>query len=237
MTGRIRRINLLSIEEGPTGVLHQMPTIRDLYRVRQGLCRGSTISSTTVASDDRDRGMSSKPGLGSRGFAIRQQRDDPTPFQVADDAGVSVIAPPGPIINADNLERVTRRTATTSDHAQERILAYWQHQPLREARCQSTAKRQTEVMDDRVQPRRASRRWSQYPVSERLSEDLASAQDGIATKAAGDHQKLYDPPRERQIGVTCRRYRLWTRRETVPHDGHRPTLPDARTAIMALLPW
>jgi hypothetical protein len=50
-----------------------------------------------------------------------------------------------------------------------------------------------------------------HPFSKALSEDLAPAQDGIATKAAGDHQKLYDPPRERQIG-TCRRYRLWTRR-------------------------
>ena len=31
------------IEEGPAGVLHQMPTIRDLYRVRQGLCCGFAI--------------------------------------------------------------------------------------------------------------------------------------------------------------------------------------------------
>jgi hypothetical protein len=83
-----------------------MPTIRDLYRVRQGLCRGFAISSTTVTGDDRDRGMSSKPGLGCRGLAIRQQRDYPPPFEVADDAGVSVIAPPGPIINADDPKRV-----------------------------------------------------------------------------------------------------------------------------------
>jgi hypothetical protein len=64
----------------------------------------------------------------------------------------------------------------------------------------SSAKGQTEVMDDRVQSRRASGRWSQHPFSKALSEDLAPAQNGIATKAAGDHQKLYDPPRERQIG-------------------------------------
>ena len=38
---------------------------------------------------------------------------------------------------------------------------------------------------------------SQYPFGEALSKDLAPAQDGIATKAAADHQKLYDPPRER----------------------------------------
>jgi hypothetical protein len=85
--------------------------------VRQGLCRGFAVSATTVASDDRDRGMSSEPGLGRRGFTIRQQRDDPAPFQIADDAGVSVIAPPGPIVNANDPKRVRRRTATASDHA------------------------------------------------------------------------------------------------------------------------
>jgi hypothetical protein len=47
-----------------------MPTIRDLYRVPQGLCRGFAISSAAVTGDDRDRGMSSKPRMGSRGFAI-----------------------------------------------------------------------------------------------------------------------------------------------------------------------
>ncbi len=145
------------IEEGPTGVLHQMPTICDLYRVRQGLCRGFAISSTAVTGDDRDRGMSSEPGLGGRGLTVRQQGDHPAPFQVADDAGVSVIAPPGPIINADNPERVSRRTATASNHAKERILAHRQHQPFCEACRRSSAKRQTEVMDDGVQPRRASR--------------------------------------------------------------------------------
>ena len=34
----------------------------------------------------------------------------------------------------------------------------------------------------------------------RLSEDLASAQDGVAAEAAGDHQELYDPPGQWQIG-------------------------------------
>ena len=113
------------IEEGPTGVLHQMPTICDLYRVRQRLCRGFAISSAAVTGYDRDRGMSSEPGLRGRGLTIRQQRDDSASFQVADDAGVSMIAPPGPIINADNPERISRRTATASDHAKERILAHW----------------------------------------------------------------------------------------------------------------
>src|SRR4051812_34840635 len=61
--------------------------------------------------------MSSEPGLGSCGLPIREQGDYSAPLQVADDAGVSVVAPPGPIINADNPERISWRTATASDHA------------------------------------------------------------------------------------------------------------------------
>jgi hypothetical protein len=76
------------------------------------------------------------------------------------------------------------------------VFAHRQHQPLCEACRRSTAKRQTEVVNDRVQPRRAPRRWSQYAFCEALSEDLAPAQDGIAAEAAGDYQELYAPPRE-----------------------------------------
>jgi hypothetical protein len=58
------------------------------------------MSPAAIAGDNRDRGMSGEPGLGSRGLTIWQQGDDAAPFQVADDAGVLMIAPPGPIINA-----------------------------------------------------------------------------------------------------------------------------------------
>jgi hypothetical protein len=138
--------------------------------------------------------MSGKPGLGGRGLTIWQQGNDPVPFQIADDAGVSVITPPGPIINADDLKRVGRRTVTASDHAQQRILTHRQHQPLCEACRRSTAKRQAEVVNDRLHPRRASGRRRQNPFGEALSEDLAPAQDGVAAEAASDYQELDDPP-------------------------------------------
>ncbi|MDA9442731.1 hypothetical protein XH98_27245 [Bradyrhizobium sp. CCBAU 51745] len=99
-----------------------MPTIRDLYRVRQGFGCRFAIPSATIAGDDRYRGMRSEPGLGGRTLPIRQQADDPAPFQVTDVAGVSVIAPPSRIINADNPERGGRRTTTASDHVQQRFL-------------------------------------------------------------------------------------------------------------------
>ncbi len=143
--------------------------------------------------------MSNKPGLGGREFAVGQQRGDPALFQVTDDTGVSVIATPSPIINADNPERVDRWTAAAPDHAQQRILTHRQRQPFCEACRRSTTKRQAEVMNDELHPRRAPRRRSQYPFGEALSEDLAPAQNGVATEAAGDDQKLYDPPRKRKI--------------------------------------
>src|SRR4051812_5956124 len=115
------------IEEGPTGVLHQMPTIGDLYRVRQRSCRGFAISSTTITGDNRDRGMSRQPGLSGRRFTIRQQGDHPAPFQVADDTRVAVIAPPGPVINANNPERVSWRTAAAPNYPKKRIFAHRQH--------------------------------------------------------------------------------------------------------------
>ncbi|TGN74218.1 hypothetical protein EOW77_0034180 [Bradyrhizobium yuanmingense] len=56
-------------------------------------------------------------------------------------------------------------------------------------------------MNDRVQPREASRRWSQYPCGEALSKDLAPAQEDIAAEAAGgDYQELDDAPCEWKIG-------------------------------------
>lgn len=85
--------------------------------------RGFAISASTVTGDYCDRGMSSEPGLSGRGLTIRQQGDYPAPFQVADDAGVPVIAPPSPIVNANDLGRVRRRAAAASDHAQERVVA------------------------------------------------------------------------------------------------------------------
>jgi hypothetical protein len=171
-----------------------MPTICDLYRVRQSFCRRFAIPSAAIAGNDCDRGMSSEPGLSGRGLTVRQQCDDPAPFQVADDAGVSVIASPGPVINADNLERVSRWAAPAADHAQECVFAHRQHQPSCEACRRSTTECQAKVMNDRIQPRRASRRWCQYAFGEALREDLAPAQDSVAAEAASDHQELDDPP-------------------------------------------
>jgi hypothetical protein len=61
---------------------------------------------------------------------------------------------------------------------------------------------------------------------------LAPAQDGVASEAAGDHQELYDSPGKRQISHAPPIPAM----DASTHDGHTPTLPDARTAMTALPP-
>ncbi|APG09740.1 hypothetical protein BKD09_15480 [Bradyrhizobium japonicum] len=181
--------------------------------------------------------MSSQPGLGGRGLTIRQQGDDPASFQLADDTGVSVIAPPGPVIDADDLERIGRRTAAASDDTQERVLAYWQHQPFCKSRSRSTAKRQTQVMDDKLASSLAVRRadGANIPSAKRSVKIWRPHRTASQRKRRAITRSSTTRP-DNGRSVTRRRYRLWIRRETVPHDGHKPTLPDARTAMTALSP-
>ncbi len=94
---RIWRIDLRMASKKAL-LLHQMPTVSDLYRMPEGPCLSFAVSSAAIASDYSDCGMSGEPGLGCRRLTISQQGND-APFQVADDAGVSVIAPPGPIVS------------------------------------------------------------------------------------------------------------------------------------------
>jgi hypothetical protein len=49
-------------------------------------------------------------------------------------------------------ERPSTRADLRSRHAENRIIAYWQHQTLGEARCRPAAEGQSKMMDDAIQP-------------------------------------------------------------------------------------
>jgi hypothetical protein len=93
-----------------------MPAIRDLHGMWQGLGRRFAVSTATIAGDDRDRRMIREPSLSGRRLSIREKPDNLTLFQVADDARVSMIASPGPIIDADDPERGRRHTGVAPDN-------------------------------------------------------------------------------------------------------------------------
>lgn len=91
-----------SVEKSVAGVFHQMPTVGDLICVWESSCDGLRISTATVSCDDLDLGLLDQPGLGGRLFPVGQQCDCPSAFKIANDGAVSMIASPGPVINADD---------------------------------------------------------------------------------------------------------------------------------------
>jgi hypothetical protein len=82
-----------------------MPAVSHLFGMWQGLCSGLRIPAATVSCDDFDLRLLDQPGLCGRGFSVGQQGDRLSPFQIANDRAISMIAPPRPVISADNARR------------------------------------------------------------------------------------------------------------------------------------
>jgi hypothetical protein len=78
-----------------------MPTVCDLHGVRTPAPAGRSIATATIPRDDLDGGACRQPSLSRRRLAIRQDIDDPPPFEVTDDSSIAVTLPPGPVIDAD----------------------------------------------------------------------------------------------------------------------------------------
>ena len=85
-----------------------MPTISDLGRLRKCPGNGFTVFAAAVTGDNGDLLMPYEPGCGCRRLTIRQQRHRATAFEVANDRSVTMVAPPCPVIDADDIEWLGR---------------------------------------------------------------------------------------------------------------------------------
>lgn len=86
------------IKKGVAGVLHQMPTVGNLTRVRQGLCRCLRIPAAAVSCDDLDLGLLDQPGSGGRGLSVGEQSNRLSTLKIANDRPISMISTPRPVI-------------------------------------------------------------------------------------------------------------------------------------------
>src|SRR5204863_3358799 len=106
-------------QKSSAGVLHQVPTIRNLHRLRCGSGCSLAISAAAVARDDANFRMARQPSLDCGGFAIREEVDDTSPLEIADDAAVTLTALPRPIVDADDVQaRAIRRGVPAHDPQQ-----------------------------------------------------------------------------------------------------------------------
>jgi len=109
-----------------------------------------TVCATAVSGDDGNLLMQLKPSGCRRRFAVRQERHRLVSLEVADNRSVALIAPPRPVINADDVQPIARRPRSSAYNAKQGIVAHRRHKPSGKARGGPPAERQTEMVDDAI---------------------------------------------------------------------------------------
>ena len=195
-------------------VLHQMPAVGDLNRVRKSPLRRDRIAAATIPGDDTDLRVQRKPRLSRSRLPIGQKSDRRATFKVADQRAVAVIAPPGPVIDADNRRRRKASRSAMAHHAQQRVIAHHDVEPTRKGGSRPASERNGETVDHVVEPARAS--GSRFDRLEPFGEDppRASSQrrrrsGGSAKSALSGRRRPEDRPAASDIGCArgCKRLR------------------------------
>lgn len=187
------------VKESAAGILHQVPAVGDLDGLRQGPSHRLSVATATVTGDCMDQLLMAEPGFRCRRLPVRQQYDRSAAFEVADDCAVAVIAPPREVINADHAQRLARHPRTLPDHAQQRVVADRQHQPLREAGSRSAAQREPEVLDNLIETIRPAGSLREDAITKALGENLPAAEDFIAPEAADEDPEFNASAAERKV--------------------------------------
>ena len=186
-------------EKSATGILHQVPTIGDLGRMRKCTGDSVTVSAATVRGHNANSLMSFEPGCGRRRLTVGQQRYRPAAIEVAHDRSIAVIASPRPVINSNDIERFGRYPGSSAYDTEQGIVAHREHQPSGKPCRRTSARSETEMMNNAIEPPGSPGRWRQNIARKALDKDLPPAQYGVAPKAARNDHKLNASSGQRQI--------------------------------------
>ena len=214
--GRPDRTHRLAdgVEKGRAGVLHEMPAIGDLDRVGQRPLRRQGVGAAAIARNDHDVGPLPQPRFRRRGFSVRQQRDRLATLKIADQRAVAKIAPPGPVVDADNRRRREASRSAAAHDAQQRVIAHHDIEPARKGGCRSASQRNRETVDHVVEPGRPSGSWldrfepfGEDPLRARLRHHRRSG--GSAKSALSGRQRPEGPTAASDSGCVrgCKRFR------------------------------
>jgi hypothetical protein len=188
-----------SVEKSVAGVFHQMPTVGDLICVWESSCDGLRISTATVSCDDLDLGLLDQPGLGGRLFPVGQQCDCPSAFKIANDGAVSMIASPGPVINADDARWYRRRTVVSANGSQQRVIAHRESETICKSGRRATTQCESKMANQTVQACCTASHGANYVVTKALGENLSAAIAGTTDEASDSQVQLDPPTRTRQV--------------------------------------
>ena len=186
------------VQESGTGVLHEVPAVGDLQRLRANPGHRLAVAATTITRDDRDLGVRRQPGIQRGGCSIRQQIDDPATLQIADQRAVALPALPRPVVDADDRWRIVGPSGATAQRAKQRVAADRHQQPGRKLGTRTTTERQAEMVRQPVEPGRAPCEACRDPIVEALGEDPCSASRHHAAEAPDDDSDTQHAGRSRE---------------------------------------
>ena len=87
--------------DGFTEILHEMPAVGDLHRVRGALGHSGGVGFRAIPRHDRHLRMGPEPGRNSLGGAVLEQIHRATPVQIDHDRAIRMPFPFGPIVDTN----------------------------------------------------------------------------------------------------------------------------------------
>jgi hypothetical protein len=165
--------------------------------MRKRPLRSDRVAASTIPGDDADLRLLRQPGFSRSWLPIRQESDCRMSLKVADQRAVAVVAPPGPVIDADN--RGWRKVSWSSppNHAQQRVVAHFDVEPMRKGGGRPAAKRNRETVDHVVESVRTS--GPRFDRPESFGKDPPCASRSVTEEAAGPQNQRYPHAGGRKI--------------------------------------
>jgi hypothetical protein len=155
-----------SIQQGGSGVFHEMPAVCNLDYIRQRQGSGFAIAAAPVTRQNFNRPMPCQK-CGHGGYlTIRQKFDNPMPLKIAHNGAVAAIAPECPIVDAHGRQRLDWNPGAAAHHTKQCIIADWQHQSLGEIGGRAATQSKAEVLDEIFKARRSARAGRQDIITE-----------------------------------------------------------------------
>jgi hypothetical protein len=103
-----------------TEVVDERKPVDDLHGLRCAPANAIGVEVAAIATDDGDRRMLAQPGRHAGSGAVRQQVHDAMHHEINQDGAIPMAPPPGPLVDADDLQGWRGRDRRPPDQAEQR---------------------------------------------------------------------------------------------------------------------
>lgn len=91
-----------------------------------------------------------RPGFRCGLLPIRQERHGSSPFQIADDRPVAMIAPPRPVVDPNDGEPLHRKASAPAHDTLQRVVAHRNYESSGKTGSRSSAEREPKMMNKAI---------------------------------------------------------------------------------------